>query len=349
MGKGFGLVGAGLIADFHAKAIREIEGCSVAAVADVDETRGKALADKYGATFYNDFKRMALDPKVDIVNICTPSGLHMEPALAAIEAGKHVVVEKPLEITLERCDAIINKADQAGVTVGVIFPSRFSDASAIVRKAFDAGRLGRITLADAYVKWYRTQEYYDKGGWRGTWKLDGGGALMNQSIHAIDLLNWLAGPVVAVEAFTSTLAHNRIEVEDTAVAAVRFASGALGVIEGATSTFPGFLKKLEISGSKGSIIMEESAIQAWQFQTEEPGDAAVRARFAAKAAKGGAADPADIGHEGHRRQLAEFVEALAQKRAPAVDGREGRKAVEIILAIYQSAKTGKVVELPLKG
>ncbi len=346
-GYGFGLVGAGLIAEFHARAIAEIDGAEVTAVADVDETRGKELAGKYGATFYTDFAELAHDPKVDIVNVCTPSGLHAEPSIAAIEAGKHVICEKPLEVTLERCDSIIDKAAKAGVAVGVIFPSRFSDASVVVKKAIDAGRLGRITLADAYVKWYRTQEYYDGGGWRGTWKLDGGGALMNQSIHAIDLLNWLAGPVKAVHAFTGTLAHENIEVEDTAVATLQFASGALGVIEGTTSVFPGFLKKLEISGNKGSIIMEEGAIQAWQFEDEKPEDAEVRERFAAKAAKGGAADPADIGHEGHRRQMVEFIEALQEGRAPAVDGREGRKAVEIILRIYESARTGKVVQLPL--
>jgi len=345
---GFGLVGAGLIADFHARAIGEIEGATVTAVADVDEARGNAMAQKYDATFHKDFRDLAGDPKVDIVNVCTPSGLHAEPALAAIEAGKHVIVEKPLEVTLERCDSIIEKADQAGVGVGVIFPSRFSDASTVTRKAIDDGRLGRITLADAYVKWYRTQEYYDRGGWRGTWKLDGGGALMNQSIHAIDLLNWFAGPVETVQAFTGTLSHERIEVEDTAVAVLRFASGALGVIEGTTSAYPGFLKKLEISGSQGSIIMEEGALQAWAFEEARPEDDDIRERFAPKTSKGGAADPADIGHEGHRRQIVDFIEALEQKRAPLVDGPEGRKAVEIILAIYESARTGQPVALPLK-
>lgn len=337
-----------MIADFHAKAIKEIKGARVAAVSDVDEVRGKAMADRLGASFYNDFRELARDPKVDIVNVCTPSGLHMEPSLAAIDAGKHVVVEKPLEVTLQRCDTVIQKADKTGVTLGVIFPSRFSDATSAVKQALDRGRLGRITLADAYVKWYRTQEYYDRGGWRGTWKLDGGGALMNQSIHAIDLLNWLVGPVVAVEAFTGTLGH-RIEVEDTAVAAVRFESGALGVIEGTTAAYPGFLKKLEISGTKGSIIMEENSLPTWRFDSEEAEDLQLRERFAVKTLRGGAADPADIGHEGHRRQLADFVEALENRRRPLVDGLEGRKAVEIILAIYESARRGKVVELPLEG
>ena len=348
-GYGFGLVGAGLIADFHARAIGEIEGARVTALADVDEARGTAMAERYDATFYKSFEELATDAKVDIVNVCTPSGLHAKPAIAAISAGKHVLVEKPLEVTLQRCDSIIEKAQEAGVTVGVIFPSRFSDAMIEVKRAIDGGRLGRVTLADAYVKWYRTQEYYDKGGWRGTWKLDGGGALMNQSIHAIDCINWLAGPVSAVGAFAGTLAHTKIEVEDTAVAVVRFASGALGVIEGTTSVFPGFLKKLEISGNKGSIVMEEGALQTWTFEPELPEDARIRERFAAKSARGGAADPADIGHEGHRRQIAEFLQALQEKRKPLVDGPEGRKAVEIILSIYASARTGKVIELPLKS
>ena len=345
---GFGLVGYGLIADFHIRAIKEIEGARVVAVADVNEKRGREVAAAHGAKFYKDFEELARDKGVNIVNICTPSGLHAEPALAAIRAGKHVIVEKPLEVTLPRCDQIIAEAKRAGVKLGVIFPSRFADASQVVKQAVAGGRLGKIALADAYVKWYRTQEYYDKGGWRGTWKLDGGGALMNQSIHAIDLLNWVAGPVVAVQAFTGTLAH-RIEVEDTAVAVVRFASGALGVIEGTTGAYPGFLKKLEISGDRGSIVLEENGIRTWRFVEERPEDAQVLEKFGAASGGGGAADPAAISHAGHRRQIAEFLEALAQGREPAVNGPEGRKAVEIILAIYQSARTGDVVELSLNA
>ena len=176
---------------------------------------------------------------MEAVTIATPSGAHMEPAVAAAKAGKHVVVEKPLEVTLKKCDRIIEACDKAGVKLAAIFPSRFHDSSKLMKQAVDAGRFGRLTLGDAYVKWYRTQQYYDSGAWRGTWALDGGGALMNQAVHTVDLLAWLMGPVAEVQANTATLAHERIEVEDTAVATLQFANGALGIIEATTAAYPG--------------------------------------------------------------------------------------------------------------
>src|SRR5271155_1763202 len=223
---GFGIIGCGMIAEFHTRAINEIENARVVGT----WSRNPANADKIarlargGCPAFADLNALLALPELDVVCICTPSGAHLEPAVEAARAGKHVVVEKPLEITLPRCDAIIAACDAAGVRLCTIFPSRFTAANIRLKEAIDLGRFGRLTLGDTYVKWWRTQEYYDSGGWRGTWRLDGGGALMNQAIHNVDLLSWLMGEVTQVSAMTATLAHARIEVEDTVVAVLQFTS-----------------------------------------------------------------------------------------------------------------------------
>ncbi len=268
--------------------------------------------------------------------------------MAAARAGKHVIVEKPLEITLRRCDKIIRECEKAGVVLSTIFPSRFHDASRELKRALEQGRFGRLTLGDAIVKWYRTQAYYDSGAWRGTWRLDGGGALMNQAIHTVDLLAWLMGPVIEVRAKTALLAHQRISVEDTAVATVQFANGALGIIEASTAVFPGYLKRIEIHGSTGSAVLEEEDLVKWDFAKKSKADEAIlRKMTEKKSGGGGAADPAAIGHHGHARQFQDVVNAMRKGTKPLIDGPEGRRAVEIILAIYKSAETGKAVPLPL--
>jgi UDP-N-acetyl-2-amino-2-deoxyglucuronate dehydrogenase len=290
------------------------------------------------------------DPAVNVVTICTPSGAHRDPAVAAAQAGKHVVVEKPLEITLKRCDDIIQACRRNKVKLCTIFPSRFSPVNRALKAAIDEGRFGRLTLGDAYTKWWRTQEYYDRGGWRGTWALDGGGAYMNQAIHSVDLLYSLMGDVAEVTGSTATLAHERIEVEDVGVATLRFRSGALGVIEATTSAWPGLLKKVEIHGTQGTVVIEEDSLLAWEFARKSPGDGAVRRKFMKQTSSGGgASDPAAISHVNHQRQLKDFIESIQTGRQPLVDGEEGRKSVEIILAIYKSAWTGRKIELPLKS
>ena len=295
---------------------------------------------------YDDMDRMLADPRVDVICVCTPSGAHRDPSVAAANAGKHVVVEKPLEITLPRCDAIIGASDANGVRLCAIFPSRFSAANVALKQAIDAGRFGRLTLGDTYVKWWRTQEYYDSSGWRGTWQLDGGGALMNQAIHNVDLIQWLMGDVESIQAMTGRLAHERIEVEDTAVATLRFKNGALGVIEATTSAYPGLLKRTEVHGDRGSARVEQDDITLWDFAEKLSGDEERVSRK--EALSGGATDPKDISHAGHREQLTDFLHAIDSGGSPRVDGRDGRKAVEIIRAIYRSAKTGQPVKLPLE-
>ena len=242
MSIGFGIIGCGMIAHFHARAIADVRGAKLVACYDTIPAAADKLAEATGCTAYHDLDAMLADPAVEVVTIGTPSGAHLEPAVAAARAGKHVIVEKPLEITLKRCDKIIEECRKAGVTLSTIFPSRFHDSSIELRRAMDQGRFGRLTVGDAVVKWYRTQAYYDSGAWRGTWQLDGGGALMNQAIHSVDLLLWLMGPVVDVRARTGLLAHQRIAVEDVALATVGFANGAMGVIEASTADLSGLLE-----------------------------------------------------------------------------------------------------------
>ncbi len=345
---GFAIVGCGMIARFHARALAEIPGARIVALADSDLPRARKLADELGLgdNIYPDLPPLLARRDVDIVIVATPSGVHMDPAVAAANAGKHVVVEKPLEITLERCDRIIEACDRNRVQLCTIFPSRFADATRTLKAAVDAGRFGRLTLGETTCKWWRPQSYYDQGGWRGTKALDGGGALMNQAIHNVDLLLWMMGPVTHLSGFTAMLAHERIEVEDTAVACLRFKSGALGVIQAATSIYPGLPKTIAVHGDKGSAVVEQEDVLRWDFTPETPEDQATRQRFAQKVgASGGSSDPAAISHIYHARQLGDFVEALQTGRKPLVDGREGRRAVELILAIYRSAETGKVVGL----
>ena len=226
-----------------------------------------------------------------------------------------------------------------------IFQSRFHESSQLLKSAVDAGRFGQIALANAYVKWHRTQEYYDSGAWRGTWSLDGGGALMNQAIHNVDLLLWMMGPVAELTAYTATRSHQRIEVEDTAVAILRFASGALGTIEATTSAYPGEAKRLEIYGSAGSAAIVDEEIQNWQFAEPSPQDDAMVGRLSAKAEdEGGASDPAAIGFAAHARQFQNVIDAVEGRSELLVDGGEARKSVAVINAIYESARTGQPVK-----
>lgn len=350
MAYGFGIVGCGMISKFHARAIADVKGAKLVACFDTRGPAAEKFAAEHGCKAYTDLKAMLADPKVEIITIATPSGAHMEPAVAAANAGKHVIVEKPLEITLKKCDRMIAACEKNGVKLGAIFPSRFHASSVKLKKAVDGGRFGRLSLGDAYVKWFRTQEYYDSGAWRGTWALDGGGALMNQAIHSVDILAWLMGPVVEIRANTATLAHQRIEVEDTAVATLRFASGALGVLEATTAAYPGYLKRIEIHGSTGSAVIEEEDIKAWDFTKPRKEDAAILDEMKKqKSGGGGASDPAAIGHHGHTMQFQDFVDAVKKNRTPAIDGHEGRRSVEIILGVYKASETGGTVKLPLKS
>ena len=343
---GFGIIGAGMISHIHAKAIGDIPNAKIKGVYNVNPGKAEAFASQYDCTAYHQLEDLLANPAIDIVCICTPSGAHLDSALKSIAAGKHCLIEKPLEVTLEKCDAIINAAAQAGVKIGVIFPSRFYEASIQMKKAVDEKRFGEVVLGNAYVKWYRSAAYYKSAAWRGTWELDGGGALMNQGIHSVDLLQWYMGPVASVQAFTANRKHKGIEVEDTVVAVLKFANGALGNVEASTAIFPGALKKIELMGTAGSAVMEESSLIKWEFEQKTDADQAMHdLMLTPKSMVGGAANPGDLNTLGHQYQIEDMIRAVDSHGEPLINGTEGRKSVEIVLAIYESAKTGKMVKL----
>ena len=347
---GIGIVGCGMIANFHADAVKGLANATLVGAISRNPESAKAFAEEHGCEAFESLEAMLADDRIDVVSICTPSGSHLDPAIAAAEAGRHVIIEKPLEISLARCDAIIAACEENGVKLAGIVQSRFNEANRAIKQAVDNGRFGRLTLGDTYVKWWRPQSYYDSGGWRGTWALDGGGAYMNQAIHNVDLLLWFMGEATEVCGLTATLAHDRIEVEDTGTAIVRFANGALGTLEATTSVHPGLLKRTEIHGDAGTAIVEHEHLTTWLFQDKRPGDDDILQRLGQQdGSTGGAADPKAISSEGHRRQFEDFLNAIDTDGQPLVDGREARRSVELILAIYQSQWTGRRVSLPLES
>lgn len=342
-----GIVGCGMISEFQTLAIRQLDHAEVAGYFDTVPDRADARSREFGARHYHELDDMLRDPAIDAISICTPSGVHLDPAVAAASAGKHVMVEKPIEITVDRCDRIIQACKKTGVILGAIFPRRFQESSLALKEAIRVGRFGNIVLADVAIRWWRSQDYYDTGGWKGTWKLDGGGALMNQGIHGIDLLQWLMGGIQSVAGFMDTRAHTGIEVEDVATAAVRFKNGALGTIAGTTGAWPGTKIRIEVCGSGGHVILEDEVIEKWTFADEKTEDEEIREKLGPRGglSGGGASDPKAIDYEGHRRNFEDFVGAIREGTTPRVDGSEGRHAVEVITSIYRSAKEGGVIQL----
>ena len=338
-----------MIGGFHAKAIHAMEGGELAGVADLNYDRAQAFAAEYDTTAFESVEAMAASADVDICTIGTPSGAHLDPALKVIAGGKHVVIEKPLEITTERIDQITSAANEKNVTVSAVLNRRFHPGMDAFKQAADAGRFGTLTSASAYVKWYRDQAYYDSAGWRGTWALDGGGALMNQSIHTIDALIYLAGPVKSVQANTACLAHENIEVEDIAVAIVEFENGARGVIEGSTCTWSkdGHPARVQLAGTEGSVFLADEAFEIWDFMHASEADASIRSQFMQGAEAGlGANDPTAINFYQHQRNFEEIVQAIQAGREASTNSTEARKSVQLIEAIYQSAKNnGAKIEL----
>jgi len=339
----FGIIGAGMIGQYHAKAIEAMDGSSLQSVFDLRQESADRLAGPNGATGYCDIDAFLADPELDIVTIGTPSGAHLDPALAALKAGKHVICEKPLEITTARIDEMVEVAAANNCVLSAVLNRRFHPGMEAFKKAVDEGRFGQLTSASAYIKWYRTQEYYDSGAWRGTWKLDGGGALMNQSIHTIDALIYLAGPVKSVIANTACVAHTDIEVEDIAVAILEFENGARGVVEGSTATWSknGHPARVQLAGTEGSVFLADESFELWEFMNETPADDEIRNTLMAGAGAGvGANDPNAISFYQHQLNFEEVVAAIQEGREPTTSASEARKAVEVITAIYESAQNG---------
>jgi predicted dehydrogenase len=346
---GFGIWGTGMIAEFHAKALVEIPGVRLVAATNRSPAKGRAFAEKHGIAYAETAEVLLANPDVDVVCLCTPSGDHLAPALACAKAGKHVIVEKPLEVTLARCDELNAACAKAGVTVAGILPRRFGSGAVALKAALEAGRFGKLTLAGALIPWWRTHAYYDSAAWRGTYALDGGGALMNQGIHTIDLLLWFLGEPKRVSATAGLVAHAGIEVEDIATGWIEFANGCRATIASSTACWSGtgFPAEIRIHGTTGAAVLRDDKLTAFEFEKPLPADASMLAP-ATEGGGAGANDPKAIGHAWHRANLEDAITAIRAGKRPAVDGNEGRKAVELILALYQSAQAGGTpVELPL--
>lgn len=355
----FAVLGCGSIGPTHAGAIKQIADAELLAVADVLADRARAMAEKFAVSrVYRNERELLADKEIDVVCVCTPSGMHAEHTIAALRAGKHVIVEKPMEVSLEACDRMIAAQKESGRQLSIICQHRFDAASRLVKDAIDNGKLGKLVMADASVRWWRTQGYYDSGDWRGTWRLDGGGALMNQGIHTLDLLQWLAGPVKSITAHTRTAAHQNIEVEDCVVAALEFASGAIGSITATTAAYPGFPVRLDLYGTEGSAVLEGDRLHTLALKNGQTFTSQKAASHAISVARGGTASVKDeagprdsekeegeVWGDAHRAQIQDVIRAIRSGGTPLIDGTSGRRPVEIILGIYQSAQTGRTVLL----
>ena len=345
---GFGIVGCGVIAPWHISGIEAARGAKLVAVCDDDEKKAKKLGKEKKVDYYTNLNKMLKRPDLDVVCLCTPSSMHPAQAVAAARAGKHIITEKPMATSLKQADRMIKAAKEKKVKLSCIFQRRVTEPFLSVKKALEKQQLGKLLLGDCYLKYYRSQAYYDSAGWRGPWEFDGGGALMNQGIHMIDLLQWYMGEVDTIYGYAETLAR-KIEVEDTCVAALKFKNGAIGVIEGTTSVFPPDIPhRIEIHGEKGSILIEGEGIKRWITGGPDgkPIDK-VKSKKETKKTKQAIAAPTSIDTLGHQIQIQDMVKAIKENKEPIVSGEEGRKSLEIILGIYKSSKSGKPVKLPL--
>lgn len=343
---GFGIIGAGVIAPTHCKAIQAIPNARLVSVCDLDRAKASALAMRFG------IRHLCTDPRelveredVHVVNVLTWSGTHAELGMQAARAGKHVICTKPIDVRLEMIDRLIRTCREQGVKLGVTHQFRGYDSYRRVKAAIEEGRLGRLFLGNAFLKWWRSQEYYDSAEWRGTWRLDGGGAMMNQGIHYVDMLQWLMGPVRSLRAFTAVQNH-AIEVEDCASVTLEFASGALGAIQCSTSTYKGLPARIEIHGERGNVILEDDRILLWDVEGEERLEAAPGANTGSSASPGSGLETAV---EAHVAQIRDLLAAVEEDRDPELSGEEARKAVEIILAAYRSAASSDPLRLPLRS
>jgi predicted dehydrogenase len=341
------VVGVGTVGDWHVRILPKLATSQLVAVCDIDPSRAKASLEKHQqghVPTYNDQAEMLRKhPEIDIVHVCTPSGDHLRPVLMALEAKKNVICEKPLEIQLDRIDQMIAAAKQHGVRLAGIFQNRWNEANRAIKRAVDEGRFGTLSFAGSYTPWYRTDQYYREGGWRGTWKMDGGGAIMNQSVHAIDLLQWIVGPVKTVSAYASSRIHPEIEVEDTLACSLQFENGAFGVIMGSTAMYPGSGVRIEVGGSDGTAV-SENGLKTFKFRQPRESDQQLVEQLTSKTARStaGGASATDVPLDLHGHNMVAILKAWEEGRDAETSGAEARKAVAIILAMYESAKKGGV-------
>jgi UDP-N-acetyl-2-amino-2-deoxyglucuronate dehydrogenase len=335
-------VGCGRISNNHFEALAKIDGLDLVAVCDAVEARAREAGEKWGVRWFTTQEQMLKAVECDVVAIATPSGLHPQHGIVAARAGKHVVCEKPMAITLSSADELVKACDDAGVHLFVVKQNRLNATIQLVKRALDKGRFGRLYMANATVRWARPQEYYDQAPWRGTWEFDGG-AFMNQASHYVDLMQWFMGPVESVMAKTATMAR-RIEAEDSGAAVLKFRNGAIGVMEVTMLTFPkNYEGSITLLGEKGTVRVGGTAvnkIEHWQFADYDDDDKLVEAANT---------NPPSVYGFGHEPYYRNVLKVLRGEAAPDTDGRAGRKSLELILGIYESAKTGREVPLPLRA
>ncbi len=336
-----GIAGTGMIADFHARAVGSLPNTKLVGFSNIRKAGAEKMARKYNVKSWETISEMVQSDEVEIVMIATPSGAHMEPTVEAARHGKHVLCEKPLDIRLERIDKMIEAHRHSGTYLGGIFNFRYNPTTEIIKKAIVDSRLGVITYASVHVPWWRSDAYYE--GWHGTWDLDGGGALMNQSIHMIDLLQYMMGPVRSIGGMTSQQGHPQIETEDTGVAILQFENKALGVIYGTTASWPGQYRRMEITGTHGTIVVVENSLKIWHFADQNEEDKKIIEKFGAIEGGGGVADPAAMSFEDHAKNLKSFIRSIEEGKEFEISGEEARKSVAIILDIYQSAKNHTLI------
>ncbi|HVT87264.1 MAG TPA: Gfo/Idh/MocA family oxidoreductase [Tepidisphaeraceae bacterium] len=336
-----GVVGMGVIGEWHMRVLRSLPNAKFVACCDVSADRAKSVLQKNEVTdanIHTDLAKMLASEKLDVVHVCTPSGNHLEPSVTVMQAGVNVVLEKPIEITMQRIEQLIETSQKSKVRLACIFQNRWTPANRALYDAAQQGRFGRIAWAGCFTPWFRTDEYYRSGGWRGTWKLDGGGAMMNQSVHAVDLLQWIAGPVKQVSAYAAARVHKEIEVEDTLSCSLQFQSGAFGTMMGSTAMYPGGAVRIEIGGENGMAVSEDG-LKMYQFRDEKPQDKQLQDKInATKVEAGGAGSQHLSTVQNHVSNIEAILAAWDQNRDAETSGPEARKAVAIILAMYESAK-----------
>lgn len=335
-----GILGAGNISETHARAAAAIEDVEIVAVHGVNEQRVERLATTYHARAYTDLDAFLSHQPMDLVAIGSPSGLHAEQGIRAAGRGLHVLTEKPIDVSVSRADALIEACDNASVKLGVFFQDRAQPDIVRLHDAVHGGRIGRPLLVSARVKWYRPPEYYSQSRWRGTWALDGGGALMNQGIHTVDVLQWIFGPVSRVTARTRTSLH-AIEVEDTAVALLEFANGAIGTLEATTAAYPGYKRRVEFTGTEGTLVLEHDRLIVADLK--QPADDLIVGNAIDQNLS--ASSPVVSDARGHQRILEDFIHAIQAGREPTCSGREGRRSVLLVEAIYTAQRTGVWTDL----
>ena len=335
-----GIIGIGTIADVHAQAIKASKNMELLSAFSRNQEKARLFGEKYDILCYTDWNKFIEDPELDVVSICTPNGIHLDYGEKAANAKKHVIVEKPIEVTLERAQKLIDLCNNNDVQLAIIYQSRFMDNMTELKDFIDNNGLGKLFMGDASIKWYRSQAYYDSGAWRGTLDLDGGGVLINQAIHTVDLLQWLMGDVATIFGQTDTFTHN-LEGEDNAIATLRYKNGAIGVIQASTSVQPSQSRRIEIHGEKGSVLIDGDTIKISMTednptkdntQNEPPGS--------------GSSSPMDgFSFEPHKRQFEAIAEAIQNNKTPPVSGVESLKSLAIVLGVYESARTNTIIQL----